>query len=942
MKAPSRLRTQLMLLVGFSVLPAFLLVSFGAWETRTEAQANAQLTAERLVQSAVSEQAALMESARQLLSVVSRLPEVRATGRSCRKTLANLLQLYARYTNLGAIALDGSVLCSALPFDASVNLGDRTYFRRAVATRAFAVGDYQVGRITGKPSVNFGHPVVDEHGDVKAVVFGALDLTWLGDLLADQQLPTGSVITLFDSHDTVLAKYPPEGPVSASIDGELAYSEPLDVGAAGSASIEVRVPYGAIFAPIKQRFMRDLSLLGLVAAIAFTIAWFASNALVLRRVNALVGAAKRLGEGHLGARAGLAPGKDELGRLAAAFDRMAADLEGRELALQSTADELRTANRALRTLSGGNRALLRAQDEQWLVAEVCRVVVEVGKYPGALIAFTDAKGPQFFHVVAQAGILDADNICHADALRSVAETAQAQVLRDRQDRATLALPLSSAGEGVLGILAILGPEAEFDASERELLTETADDLAFGIRTLRMQQRAREAHDRIHQMEWYDPLTGLPNRAYLRRELEELLDQRRDGQRPLALLLFDLDRFREINTGLGYAQGDQVLQAIGPRLRSALPKSALIAHLGEDEFAVVLAEADAGDAVDAARLALEALEAPIVLGEFPLDVTGSLGVAVYPGHGRDPEALIRAADAAMYRAKLGRRGFAVYTPSRDQVTPERLTLAGELRRAIEAEQLELYCQPKVDLRTRAVSSTEALVRWRHPERGQIPPGAFIPLAEETGLIGPLTEWVLNAAARQQYLWREQGLVMPIAVNISARNLLESNLVPRVETLLATWGIEAKHIGLELTESALMQDPEHALETLTKLHRMGVRLYIDDFGTGYSSLSYLQKLPVDAIKIDQSFVFGMAENTDSYRIVESTIALAHKLGKRVVAEGVESDHVLQLLAGLDCDAAQGYYISRPMLAERLKQWLETAGSAWAGSVPSGASVPRAHTS
>lgn len=924
------LRTRLMLLVGFSLVPAIVLVSYNTWQVREAALSQARSDAEKMVKSAVSGQAELISSARQLLATLAELPEIRHSSPHCQSVLNRLLALHPRYLNLGVIALGGSVPCSALPLKGGVDLSDRSYFRRALQREDFAVGDYQIGRITGKPSVNFGYPVTDNAGATQSVIFSALDLDWLGRLLAEQSLPPGSVVVLFDSQGTVLSRYPPgQGPPPA---GEsITYGEPLSPGLRDSARIEVRIPQRAIFAPIHHRFARDLGVLGIAALLVMVVAWLGGESLILRRVAALGKAANRLGGGDLRARTGLPSGNDELGRLARTFDQMAEGLQRREQALQAAAAELRTVNRALRTLSAGNRALLRAEDEPWLLNEICRVVVEIGEYPGAWIAYRDPDRSPSLQPAAQAGTLDAKSFSAAvlESPDPILSRAEPHTLSLSGARPVLLLPLVSDGRDMLGLLAIqAATEAGFDEAETDLLSETAQDLAFGLRTLRLQQRERQARATIERMEWYEPLTGLPNRSHLYRELARLLERRAESQQSLALLLLDLDRFRDINTALGYAQGDRILQAIGPRMRSALPDTALIAHLGADAFAAVLADTDTEAALEAGRRLLSALAAPLSLEGLPLDVGGSLGIAVSPDHGADPDSLLRAADAALDRAKLERRSAVVYLPQRDEVKPERLALAAELRRAVEAGQLKLFCQPKIDLRQPAVSGVEALLRWHHPQQGEISPAEFIPLAESTGLIGAVTDWVLEAAARQYHKWANEGLTMPIAANLSARNLLEPGLVSRVEALLTTWGISTGHLALELTESALMQQPEQALETLRELRDLGVRLYIDDFGTGYSSLSYLQRLPIDAIKIDKSFVMRMTTDDDSYRIVESTIALAHKLGKRVVAEGVEDAGSLELLGKLKCDAVQGFYISRPMAVDQLSHWLTAHGSQWVG--------------
>jgi diguanylate cyclase (GGDEF)-like protein/PAS domain S-box-containing protein len=422
-----------------------------------------------------------------------------------------------------------------------------------------------------------------------------------------------------------------------------------------------------------------------------------------------------------------------------------------------------------------------------------------------------------------------------------------------------------------------------------------------------------AHQALH-----DGLTGLPNRLLLQDRLSQGIRMAdRDG-RSFALCVVDLDRFKDVNDVLGQLAGDQLLQEVAFRLRQALRASDTVARLGGDEFAVVLPESDVQSATLAAHKLIEALGAPVLLDECELAVEASMGIAVYPEHGADADTLLRCAELAMNVAKQTRSGYSVYSPEQNQSSGERLTLVGALRRAIAEDDLTLYYQPKIDCRTGEVAGVEALVRWQHPQHGLIPPDRFIPLAEQTGLIRPLTRWVLNAAARQVREWHDEGLMLSVAVNLSAHDLQDASLPRRLGEILEEWGVEGRWLKLELTESALMSDPAQAMQVLTELCNLGLRIAIDDFGTGYSSLGYLKHLPAHEIKIDRSFIADMVAEERDHAIVRSTIDLGHNLGLAAVAEGVEDQATLDLLGGLGCDLAQGYYLSKPLPAPNIAAW------------------------
>jgi diguanylate cyclase (GGDEF)-like protein len=427
--------------------------------------------------------------------------------------------------------------------------------------------------------------------------------------------------------------------------------------------------------------------------------------------------------------------------------------------------------------------------------------------------------------------------------------------------------------------------------------------------------------RIKHQALSDALTGLPNRTLLRDRTNQAIRQADRELVPTALLLIDLDRFKEVNDTLGHHYGDQLLIQVGQRLQATLRDVDTVARLGGDEFAVLLPRITTGEgAVAVARKLQAALQKPFTLDGLNLDVEASIGLALYPDHGGDPDELLQHADIAMYAAKETHAGFVLFDPSLDQHSPRKLALLGELRRAIEDGQLLLHYQPKINAHTGEVLGVEALVRWQHPTHGLVPPGEFIPLAERTGLIGPLTHYVLDAALHQCRDWRRAGHELAVAVNVSARSLLDLAFPDQVAGLLAHWEVPGRLLVVEITESTIMADPEHALQILGRLNQMGVQVSIDDFGTGYSSMAHLKSLPVHELKVDQSFVSQMTSNPSDAVIVRSTVDLGRNLGLRVVAEGVEDPLTLQELDALGCDAVQGYYVSRPVPPDDLISWLQ----------------------
>jgi diguanylate cyclase (GGDEF)-like protein len=421
----------------------------------------------------------------------------------------------------------------------------------------------------------------------------------------------------------------------------------------------------------------------------------------------------------------------------------------------------------------------------------------------------------------------------------------------------------------------------------------------------------------------DDLTDLPNRRALYAEVQARLTGAPD--RSHALLLLDLDRFKEVNDSLGHHIGDQLLVEAGKRLREQIREGDLLARLGGDEFAVLLPDSDEEQAVAVATKLRAALAEPFPAEGIALQSGVSVGVALFPQHGRDISALLRTADIAMYRAKRSHSGHHVYSGRDDVDGATRLRTLQELGGALAGKELVLHFQPKRDLASGRVCGVEALVRWQHPERGLLFPDAFLDLAEEAGLMRRLTEVVLELALDQAVLWRRKGLELSIAVNLSASSLMDVRLPEQVLGMLAERDLPARTLQLEITEEFLMADRERARSVLAELRSAGIHIAVDDFGTGYSSLAYLRDLPVDELKLDRSFVMPMADDSRAAALVASTIELAHSLGLRMVAEGVESDIAHDELTRLGCDQAQGYYISRPVPAAELEGWIATQSSA-----------------
>jgi diguanylate cyclase (GGDEF)-like protein len=482
-------------------------------------------------------------------------------------------------------------------------------------------------------------------------------------------------------------------------------------------------------------------------------------------------------------------------------------------------------------------------------------------------------------------------------------------------RIVLAIPLTFTSVAV-GLL-VWGSVHDYHSPTAVVLLASATIVASLLRTSLTFGEIRGLSDARRQART-DDLTGLANRRLFVEQLNAVTEQA-GSDHVAAVLLIDLDRFKEVNDSYGHHTGDKLLRMVGPRLLELLRHGDTLARMGGDEYGIVLVDADVTRASDVARKVGARLREPFVLDGMPLHVEASVGISLFPLHGRTPSALMQHADVAMYEAKRGRLGYSVFDSTRNGGTRNRLEMLEELRVAIDADQLLVHYQPKLDVASGAISGAEALVRWAHPTRGLLLPDRFLSIAEQAGLMRRVATLVLDSSLRDLAVWRAQGHQLSVAVNLSVCNLQDTELPQQVARLLATHGVPARSLVLEITENILIGDPDRSQQVLDGLRAIGVRLSVDDYGTGYSSLAYLQALPVEELKLDQSFIAHLGTDPRAAAIVRSTIELSHELGMQMVAEGVEDEVALGKLRAWGCDAAQGFLIARPMAADKLTQWL-----------------------
>jgi len=921
------LRWRLMLLILAAVLPAFLLVLYSTFEQRREAAEYAQRESLKMAQTVAEGYRTTSSSARKMLmglSTLAEIPDAQSAG-PCNKMLANILRFSSDYGNVGVALSNGDVVCSALPLPGPVNVVDRAYFQRALATREFSVGDYQVGRVAAKRGIHFGYPLLNADKQVWGVVFVLLDLDRLNERLAETpHLEAKDIAILLDGGGNILARHPdPANYVGKSmaalplfkqiqlLQGEGTYDgvgldgvrrifafAPLFSRPSCCAYAVVGIPAREVYAKANRAFVRNVSLMTGVALLVLALAWVGSDMLVLKRVRALSSAARRMGQGDLAARSGLPHDEEELGQLARSFDEMAGNLEAwKEQVLQS--------NQEFENLSYRNQLILDSAGEG-----ICGVDME------GMITFVNPAAASMlgYQVEELLGL----------SLHQAVHYRKADGTPFPQEEC----PMHEAIED--GISHQGGDEMLWRKDGSGFYTDytvipmlegekvTGAVVTFKDITERKRHEEQLAHQATH-----DTLTGLANRTILNDRTGLLIERAAREKSVVALLLLDLDRFKEINDSLGHGAGDELLRGMAARLTDLVRDSDTVARLGGDEF-VVLVEMEVADgAISIAQKILDALTIPFSIAGQEVFIGASIGISLYPKDGDSSEELLKNADVAMYRAKSrGRNRFRFYDENMNASSVERLSLETRLRHAVDNGELLLHYQPQVNLRSGEIIGAEALIRWQHPELGLVSPAKFIPLAEETGLIFPIGEWVMRTACAQIKAWQDAGVMTPtVAVNLSAHQFRQHHLVKMTTGVLLDTGIDGRYLELEMTESAVMEDADRVIRVLRELKEAGTTISIDDFGTGYSSLSYLKQFAIDKLKVDQSFVRDITQDPNDAAIVVAIITMAHSLGLNVIAEGVETEGQLEFLRSHGCDEMQGYFFSRPVPVGDFEQMLRS---------------------
>ena len=620
-------------------------------------------------------------------------------------------------------------------------------------------------------------------------------------------------------------------------------------------------------------------------------------------------------------------------RLAAIQSVTVSSLRNSEIGVRRLLDEQAQHLAYQEKIARFGQTALALRDAGQLIAEAVQIVLE-GLKPDAVAYVELAAAGDDIVARAVAGVsemqMNTAPLQQGTPLHRVLRDGELKVLTWAQPdlpfpwaaRAASALIAGVRGErGVRGALCVLErAQGDFGDATARFLDVAASVLSAGLQRI-------DSEGRLAFLAQFDSLTRLPNRALLADRFNQMIVQAKRRGSVLGVLFIDLDDFKTVNDSLGHAAGDELLVETGRRLQECVRAGDTVARMGGDEYAVILADlAKPEDAAVVGQKINASLAQHVVLRGQEVFVTASIGIASFPADGDNAESLLGAADAAMYRAKQsGRNGYQFFTSEMNQRTRARAQLGSELHRALERAEFALVFQPKYDLASGVPSSAEALLRWKHPERGMVSPAQFIPILEETGLIVDVGEWVLRQACAEIVAWQEAGLrALPIAVNLSARQFRQHDLDSKVVGVARACGVPPDLLELEITESHLMADPDHAVRVMRSMHDCGLRIAIDDFGTGYSSLAYLTRFPLSSLKIDRSFVAGALTDPAAAAIVRAIIEMAHTLGFRVVAEGVETERQVQLLRGLGCEEAQGYYFAKPMPAAQLAALLERSGS------------------
>ncbi|HRP66609.1 MAG TPA: EAL domain-containing protein, partial [Thauera sp.] len=883
--ASTSLSFRLWAVIVIAVLPVLALTVLDYLGQRSQAISDAEHDSVRMLVAAQQEEDRTLHSVANVLSVMARSDNLRSLDSDdCDGLVQRLLSTFTDFHNLGAVLPDGRLFCSGLPGRAGISVADREWFKAALGGTGVTAGNYLVGRLSGKASITFGYPLRDEHGELRAVLFAALSLDWFDRLAASYRLPEGWEATLLSTSAQVLARHPAVGngagqPLAASqmeafrrilaLPRPVAEAKDLDgrgrlygVRAVSLASEELLVAIGAplwrTLAEIDRAFWAHVLVLVSVCLFSAVVAHYCIRSFIERWALGMQGVLARIARGEPGARVGRPTSVRELRAVEEGVDRMAADLERRNAELIRRDEELSRLSMAI-----------EQSPESVVITDTDGRIEYVND------AFVRNTGYAREELIGgNPHILNTGRTPRATYEQLWATLARGEVWRGeftntRRDgshyteSATIA-PIKGADGRVTHYVAV------------------KEDI-----TLR-----RESEAMLHRLAYYDPLTELPNRALLRDRLQQALLSSAETGECAMLLLLDVDRFKQLNDTQGHGAGDRLLRAVARRLRHQLREEDTLARQGDDDFAVIVERlgSNQAEALVRAEAVARQIHAALSTPYEDLDDSGrphymtfSIGITLFQGRQWSLENLLKQVEVALYMAKEeGRDTIRFFSPQMQAQVQAHAAMEAGLRDALAAEALQLHFQPQVDEQGEVVGA-EALVRWPLAEGGMVSPAQFIPVAEDTGLIVPLGNWVLDTASRQLAAWQAEPATrgLSVAVNVSARQFLQPDFVAQVLGCVERHALDPAGLKLELTESVILGDIDETIYRMAQLRALGVRFALDDFGTGYSSLSYLRRLPLDQLKIDQSFVRDMLSDAGSETIVLAILGMSRSLGLEVIA-------------------------------------------------------------
>ena len=951
---------RLFMVMCAAAIPIFVGFYFYIHEQRSNLINLSKDTAQTYVDLAARDIKGVFKGTQGILNTIAVTPLVQnANWLLCQKYLADFLKNQPLYTNIGILSLQGLPLCSASRSNRLVapDLMKNSYFQRTLNEPGLTLGIFNTDSPPSVPSLAVATAVRDKDNQPRIVLYAVLDPSRLTKAKQSAQLAQGISLMLLDSKGVILSAFPASiisterqvrdknilklltentrgSSMISKSDGTAWFISHARTGPPEdpqALTVVYQYPSESFLRTINNGVWAGGAITALLVSLALILGWFGTQAIFGKNIRHLTTATKSLRQRDFTTRIGSKVTGLEFTEIAAQLDAMTEELSTRELQWEKTAQRQKGQNKILR-LVAQNRPL-----EDTLTALLSFVETQIDDTKASIVllsqdgariasciainlpkAFKDALiekpiGPQ----AGACGTAMYAN--HKVISEDIATDPKWENYRhlalEAGLRACWSCPILSHDGHPIGAFALYSPCPRSPKPEELRLGEMAAELAAVAI-----EHQRQSEALVHQS-MHDALTGLLNRTVLLSRITQAINDAKEKGGRFYILILDLDRFKEINDALGHPVGDVLLQQVGERLQTLLDEQGTVFRSGGDEFSILINETEPSFSIHLTiENVLRRIKQPCMLNNIEVQTSASMGVVQYPRDGSQTNVLLRRAETAMHQAKVEGVGYSFYDWKRDQQTPNQLLLMSHLRQAVNEHEFILHYQPKISLKNSDTTSFEALIRWVNPIRGLLQPADFMPIVELSDLIHPLTLWVMNTAVAQCKAWRDQGHDVNIAVNVSARNLLDTSLPGKIHDILTLHGLQPQWLELEITESSIMADPARSLKVLSKIHDIGVTLAIDDFGTGYSSLAYLQKLPVDNLKIDRSFVNDMGEQEESLSIVSAIIALAHNLKLTVTAEGIEDHSLLAKLTEMGCDYAQGFYVGKPMPHDKAGIWLQ----------------------